>query len=70
MVIFASDNGHRLPAGSAYPLSGGKENTYPRSEFAYYNGLTLEAIRQDDWKLLLPRDPNAERTGGLGHGRN
>lgn len=123
MVIFASDNGPWLPAGSAYPFSGGKYQTLegghrvpaiirwperipagqvsdqlvsgldilptiaaatktslpsdriydgynlmpllsakekdsPRKEFAYYNGMTLEAVRQGDWKLHLPRNPN------------
>ena len=120
LVIFASDNGPWLPAGSAHPLSGGKYTTMegghrvpaiirwpgripagqvsdqlvsaldvlptiaaatgaslpadrkydgfdlmpmlsgktdksPRQEFAYYNGLTLEAIRRGPWKLHLPR---------------
>ncbi|TWU32543.1 sulfatase-like hydrolase/transferase [Novipirellula artificiosorum] len=120
LVIFASDNGPWLPAGSAYPLSGwkyttmegghrvpaivrwpgtipagqvsdqmvsaldvlptiaaatgaslpvdrkfdgynvmpmlsGKTDKSPRQEFAYYNGLTLEAIRRGPWKLHLPR---------------
>lgn len=120
LVIFASDNGPWLPAGSAHPLSGGKYTTMegghrvpaimrwpsripagrvhdqmvsaldvlptiaaavgaslpadrkfdgfdlmpmlsgetdesPRHEFAYYNGLTLEAVRQGPWKLHLPR---------------
>jgi len=120
LVIFASDNGPWLPAGSAHPLSGGKyttmegghrvpatirwpsripagqvidqlvssldvlptiaaatgaslpadrkldgfdlmpmlggkTDTSPRREFAYYNGLTLEAIRRGPWKLHLPR---------------
>jgi arylsulfatase A-like enzyme len=120
LVIFASDNGPWLPAGSAHPLSGGKYTTMegghrvpaimrwpgripagqvsdqlvsaldvlptiaaatgaslpadrkydghnlmpmlsgktdksPRREFAYYNGLTLEAIRRGPWKLHLPR---------------
>ncbi|WP_430934654.1 sulfatase-like hydrolase/transferase [Saccharicrinis sp. 156] len=123
MVILASDNGPWLPAGSAFPFSGGKYQTQegghrvpaiirwpagipaeqvsdqlvsaldilptiaaatktllptdrkydgynllpmmsgkeklsPRKEFAYYNGLTLEAVRQVDWKLHLPRDPD------------
>ncbi len=122
MVIFASDNGPWLPAGSAFPLSGskfvtlegghrvpaiirwpegipagqvsnqmvsaldvlpsvaaatntllpddrkydgynllpllnGREKVSPRNELAYYNGLTLEAIRRGDWKLHLPRNP-------------
>ena len=120
LVIFASDNGPWLPAGSAHPLSGGKYTTMegghrvpaiirwpgripagqvsdqlvsaldvlptiaaatgaslpadrkydgydlmpmlsgktdksPRQEFAYYNGLTLEAVRREPWKLHLPR---------------
>lgn len=120
LVIFASDNGPWLPAGSAHPLSGGKYTTMegghrvpamirwpgripagkvndqmisaldvlptitaatgatlpvdrkydgfdlmpmlsgktdksPRQEFAYYNGLTLEAVRSGPWKLHLPR---------------
>jgi len=123
MVILASDNGPWLPAGSSFPLSGGKYYTLegghrvpaiirwpevipqnqvsdqmvsaldilptiaaatnttltndrkydgynllplfkkeikesPRNNFAYYNGLTLEAIRIGDWKLHLPRDPS------------
>ena len=127
MVIFASDNGPWLPAGSAYPLSGGKyltlegghrvpaiirwpggipagqvsdqlvsaldilptiaaatqtllpddrkydgynllpliggkEQDSPRKEFAYYNGLTLEAVRQGNWKLHLPRNPDIENS--------
>ena len=121
LVIFASDNGPWLPAGSASPFSGGKFSTMegghcvpamirwpgyipagrvsdqmvsalevlptiaaavdaplpsdrkvdgynimplltgetgqsPRSEFAYYNGLTLEAVRKEQWKLHLPRE--------------
>jgi arylsulfatase A-like enzyme len=120
LVIFASDNGPWLPAGSAHPLSAGKYTTMegghrvpammrwpgripagqvsdqlvsaldvlptiaaatgvslptdrkydgydlmpllsgktdrsPRQEFAYYNGLTLEAVRREPWKLHLPR---------------
>lgn len=120
LVIFASDNGPWLPAGSAHPLAGGKYTTMegghrvpamirwpgritagkvndqlvsaldvlptiaaatgaslptdrkydgfdlmpmlsgktdksPRQEFAYYNGLTLEAVRSGPWKLHLPR---------------
>ena len=120
LVIFASDNGPWLPAGSAGPLSEGKYNTMeggqrvpamirwpgripagqlsdamvssldilptiaavsdvslpsdrmydgfdlmplltgetkesPRQEFAYYNGLTLEAVRLGAWKIHLPR---------------
>ena len=123
MVIFASDNGPWLPAGSSFPLTGGKYVTMeggqrvpgiiswpngmpkgvvsdamvssldilptiaaatdvslpsdrhydgynllpflnnkvsknPRKEFAYYNGLTLEAVRYNNWKMHLPRDPN------------
>ncbi len=121
LVIFASDNGPWLPAGSAQPLSEGKYSTKegghrvpaimrwpehipagqvsdemvsamdilptiaavsgvplpkdrkydgfdlmphlsgktdksPREEFAYYNGLTLEAVRRGSWKLHLPRE--------------
>ena len=120
LVVFASDNGPWLPAGSAYPLSGakymtlegghrvpamirwpgripqnqrsdemvsamdifptiaaavgvalpddrkidgynllpllqGKVDVSPRSEFAYYNGRTLEAVRKGNWKMHLPR---------------
>ncbi len=120
LIIFASDNGPWLPAGSAKPLSGGKYLTIegghrvpammrwpghipagqvsdemvsaldimptisaisgaglptdrkydglnlipllsgatadsPRQDFAYYNGLTLEAVRRGPWKLHLPR---------------
>ncbi len=122
MVIFASDNGPWLPAGSSGPFTSGKyvtmegghrvpafvrwpgrikpsqvsdkmvsaldllptiaaasgatlpsDRTYdgynmlpmltdadkqsPRKQFAYYNGVRLEAVRQGDWKLHLPRDP-------------
>ncbi|MCP5537942.1 MAG: sulfatase-like hydrolase/transferase [Akkermansiaceae bacterium] len=121
LVIFASDNGPWLPAGSAKPFSEGKYSTMegghrvpalvrwpgnipakqvsgemvaaldflptiaavsgaslpkdrkydgynlmpllkgatdksPRTEFAYYNGLTLEAVRRGPWKLHLPRN--------------
>ena len=37
------------------PLLGGQTDESPRRQFAYYNGLTLEAVRQDQWKLHLPR---------------
>ncbi len=53
----------QLPRGRKYdgynllPLLSGDEKKSPRNEFVYYNGLTLEAIRQGDWKLHLPRDP-------------
>ena len=37
------------------PMLSGKTDQSPRQEFAYYNGLTLEAIRRGPWKLHLPR---------------
>jgi len=37
------------------PMLSGETDESPRSEFAYYNGLTLEAVRKDQWKLHLPR---------------
>ena len=123
LVVLVSDNGPWLPAGSAWPLSGGKFNTFegghrvpsiarwpdkiPAEQVSdalcstmdyfptiahlagarlsgnrkidgmniwpilkgdkntsehdilyYYNGITLEAIRDGNWKLHLPREPN------------
>ncbi|WP_160168146.1 sulfatase-like hydrolase/transferase [Rhodopirellula sallentina] len=37
------------------PLLSGQTDKSPRQEFAYYNGLTLEAVRRGQWKLHLPR---------------
>lgn len=135
-VIFISDNGPWLPAGSAWPLRGSKYNTFeggqrvpaiarwpgriapgqvcdklcstldvfptiaalagaklpadrvidglnlwpvmagdPHAEahdvLYYYNGITLEGVRQGKWKLHLPRQPQMRvywakgRLGGL-----
>ena len=36
-------------------LLSGKTDKSPRRQFAYYNGLTLEAVQQDEWKLHIPR---------------
>ena len=37
------------------PMLSGKTDESPRRQFAYYNGLTLEAVRKEQWKLHLPR---------------
>lgn len=123
MVVFMSDNGPWLPAGSAWPLRGSKFNTFEgghrvpslarwpgqiapghvsdklcstmdifptiarlagaelpkdrvidgidispilrgekgakeHDELYYYNGLSLEVIRDRKWKLHLPREPH------------
>lgn len=44
------------------PLISGKKKHSPRKDFAYYNGLTLEAVRQGEWKLHLPRNPDVENS--------
>ena len=50
-----------LPADRKYdgfdlmPMLTGTTDKSPRQEFAYYNGLTLEAVRSGPWKLHLPR---------------
>ncbi|MDH3711367.1 MAG: sulfatase [Cyclobacteriaceae bacterium] len=123
LVALVSDNGPWLPAGSAWPLRGGKFNTFegghrvpsiarwpdeiPGGQVSdalcstmdyfptiahlagaelpedrkidginiwpilkgdknigehdilyYYNGITLEAVREGNWKLHLPREPH------------
>ena len=37
------------------PLLSGETAKSPRDSFAYYNGVTLEAVRIGPWKLHLPR---------------
>ena len=62
LPTIASATGASLPADRKYdgfdlmPLLSGKTDKSPRQEFAYYNGLTLEAIRREPWKLHLPRE--------------
>ena len=36
-------------------LLGGKSNKSPHENFYYYNGLSLQAVRNQTWKLHLPR---------------
>lgn len=61
LPTIAAATGAALPAERKYdgydlmPLLSGKTNQSPRHEFAYYNGLTLEAVRREPWKLHLPR---------------
>ncbi len=39
------------------PILQGKQTTSPHSYLYYYNGTNLQAIREGDWKLHLPRIP-------------
>ncbi|MEP4077296.1 sulfatase-like hydrolase/transferase [Haloferula sp.] len=61
LPTIAAASGATLPSDRKYdgfdllPLLTGKTKESPRTEFAYYNGLTLEAIRRGPWKMHLPR---------------
>ena len=61
LPTIAAATGASLPADRKYdgydlmPMLSGKTDKSPRQEFAYYNGLTLEAVRRGPWKLHLPR---------------
>ena len=61
LPTIAAATGASLPADRKYdgfdlmPMLSGKTDKSPRQEFAYYNGLTLEAVRREPWKLHLPR---------------
>jgi len=45
----------KLDGYDLMPMLTGERKASPRREFAYYNGLTLEAVRRQQWKLHLPR---------------
>lgn len=61
LPTIAAAAGAALPTDRTYdgydllPLLSGKIEKSPRQAFAYYNGLTLEAVRSGPWKLHLPR---------------
>ncbi|MEI6892162.1 MAG: sulfatase-like hydrolase/transferase [Pontiella sp.] len=61
LPTIAAISGATLPTDRNYdgfnlmPLLSGDVEKSPRQEFAYYNGLTLEAVRRGPWKLHLPR---------------
>ena len=44
----------------------GKSTRSPRTEFLYYTGCLLTGIRQQQWKLVLPRPANPPGTGWWG----
>jgi arylsulfatase A-like enzyme len=64
-----------------FPLLHGDAGADPRTEFVYYYGTTLEAVRRGDWKLNVPHDyrnyeglppgrdgyPGPTRTGRTGY---
>ena len=62
LPTIASATGAALPTDRKYdgfdllPLMQGETEQSPRKEFVYYNGLRLEAVRQGNWKLHLPRE--------------
>ena len=53
----ALPNNRKYDGFNLLSLISGNEIHSPRKEFAYYNGLTLKAVRQGKWKLHLPRNP-------------
>jgi len=61
LPTIAAATGASLPADrkcdgfDLMPMLSGKTDKSSRREFAYYNGLTLEAVRSGPWKLHLPR---------------
>ncbi|MCM2369618.1 sulfatase-like hydrolase/transferase [Aporhodopirellula aestuarii] len=63
LPTIATVSGAALPTDRKYdgfdptPLLSGEVDESPRTDFAYYNGLTLEAVRSGSWKLHLPREP-------------
>ena len=63
LPTIATATGASLPSDRKYdgfdlmPLLSGETDKSPRQEFAYYNGLTLEAVRRGPLKLHLPRKP-------------
>jgi arylsulfatase len=72
LPTFAALAGAKLP--STLRLDGldasdfllGKSSRSPRSEFLYYTGCRLTAIRVARWKLVLPRPANPPGTGWWG----
>ena len=44
------------------PVLKGETMNSPRDDIYYYNGRKLEAYRQGDWKIHLPRKANTKNT--------
>ena len=50
------DNNTVIDGKNIWPLLTGNKSDYdPYDSFYYYNGLNLQAVRVDEWKLILPR---------------
>ncbi|RLD63082.1 MAG: arylsulfatase [Bacteroidetes bacterium] len=45
---------HKIDGVSIVSLLENRENVNPRNEFYYYYGAELRAVRQGEWKLILP----------------
>jgi len=47
----------KIDGHNTLSIAQGKETTTPHKHLYYYNGINLQAIREGNWKLHLPRTP-------------
>ncbi len=45
----------KIDGRNIFPILQGKSSTSPHQHLYYYNGTNLQAVREGDWKLHLPR---------------
>ncbi len=63
LPLFCSLAGVELPTDrkidgkNIFPILQGKETETPHKMLYYYNGTNLQAVREGNWKLHLPRTP-------------
>lgn len=48
----------KIDGHNTFFITQGKETTSPHKQLYYYNGTNLQAVREGDWKLHIPRTPN------------
>ncbi len=47
----------KIDGKNIFPILQGKESKTPHKLLYYYNGTNLQAVREGNWKLHLPRTP-------------
>ena len=47
----------KIDGAEIFPILSGKETASPHPFLYYYNGTNLQAVREGEWKLHLPRTP-------------
>ena len=51
-------NDRKIDGKNILPILQGKQKVTPHKLLYYYNGTNLQAVREGNWKLHLPRSPN------------